>query len=101
MRMTQLLLDILKIIEMHLLIWMLIKEDNMSCISFTKASVDLQHVGIICLTDASVKWPEWSNEDYRSGKSDMHERRRPGKEYIAYLGPRLLESKNRYVFIKQ
>jgi hypothetical protein len=24
-----------------------------------------------------------------------------GKEYIAYLGPRLLESKNRYVFIKQ
>jgi hypothetical protein len=50
----------------------------MPCISFTEASVDLQHSEIICLTDASVKWPQRCNEDYCSGKSDMHERRRRG-----------------------
>jgi hypothetical protein len=52
---------------------MLIKEDNAPCISFTEASVDLQHGEIICLTDASVKWLQRRMEDYRSGKSDMYE----------------------------
>jgi hypothetical protein len=52
MQTIRLLIKILKIIEMHLLIWMLIKEDNTPCISFTEASVYLQHGEILCLTDA-------------------------------------------------
>jgi hypothetical protein len=35
---------------------MLIKENNVSCISFTEASVNLQDSEIRCLTDASVSW---------------------------------------------
>jgi hypothetical protein len=75
MQMTWLLMEFQKFQEMHLLIWMFIKEDNTPCILFTEASVDLQHSEIICLTDASVKWPQRRNEDYRSRKSDMHERK--------------------------
>ena len=48
-------MDIQKI-EMHLLILMLIKSGNPACIALTKASVDLQHIEIPCLTDASIKW---------------------------------------------
>jgi hypothetical protein len=65
-----------KIQEMHLVIWILIKVDNPSCITLTEASVELQYSEILCLTDAIDKSPRRCDVDYRSGKSDMHERRR-------------------------
>jgi hypothetical protein len=37
------------------------------------ASVALQHSEIPCLTDASDKCLQRRKEEYRSGKSDMHE----------------------------
>jgi hypothetical protein len=51
-----------------------IKEDNLSCVTRTKASVELQHGEILCLTDATVKWTQRRTEDYNSGKSDTHAR---------------------------
>jgi hypothetical protein len=52
--------------EMHLLIWILIKADNLTCITLTEASVELQYGEILCLTDAIDKWPRRHGEDYRS-----------------------------------
>jgi hypothetical protein len=52
--------------EMHLLIWILIKADNLTCITLTDASVELQYGEILCLTDAIDKWPRRHGEDYRS-----------------------------------
>jgi hypothetical protein len=74
--MTQLLLEILKILEIHLLVWILIKVYNPTCITLTDASVELQYGEILCLTDAIDKWSQRRDEQYRSRKSDMHERRR-------------------------
>jgi hypothetical protein len=79
---------------MHLLIWMWIKEDNTPCISFTEASVDLQHSEIICLTDASVKWTQRRNEDCIVPKRAICMKEDDEKKYIiAYPGSRLLEAK--------
>jgi hypothetical protein len=39
----------------------------------TGASVELQYSEIYYLTDASNKWLQRSTDEYRSGKSDMHE----------------------------
>jgi hypothetical protein len=50
--------------------------DNPTCIMSTRASVELQQGEILCLTDVIDKWPQRRDEDYRYGKSDMHERRR-------------------------
>jgi hypothetical protein len=74
----------------------------MPCISFTKASVDLQHGEIICLTDASVKWTQRRNEDCIVPERAICMKEDDEKEYIiAYPGRRLLKAKNRYVFIEQ
>jgi hypothetical protein len=62
-----------KIQVIHLLIWILIKADNPACIMLTEASVELQHSEIYYSTDASNKWLQRSTDEYRSGKSDMHE----------------------------
>jgi hypothetical protein len=66
----------MKIVEMHLLVWILIKADNPTCITLTEASVELQYGEILYLTDAIDKWSQRRDEEYHSGKSDMHERRR-------------------------
>jgi hypothetical protein len=39
----------------------------------TETSVELQYSEIYYLTDASNKWLQRSTDEYRSGKSDMHE----------------------------
>jgi hypothetical protein len=58
---------------MHLLIWMLIKVDNLACVTLTETSVKLQYGKILCLTDASIKCPYRHSEEYRFGKRDTHE----------------------------
>jgi hypothetical protein len=52
---------------------MLIKEDNPTFITLTEASVELQYSELYYLTDASNKWLQRCTDEYRSGKSDMHE----------------------------
>jgi hypothetical protein len=74
--MTWLLIEFQKFQEMHLLIWILIKADNPTCSTSTRASVELQYGEILCLTDVIDKWPQRRDEDYRFRKSFMHERRR-------------------------
>jgi hypothetical protein len=41
----------------------------------TEASAELQYSEILCLTDAIDKWSQRRDEEYRSKKSDIHERR--------------------------
>jgi hypothetical protein len=76
MQMTYLLIEFQKFQEMHLLIWILIKVDNLTRITLIEASVELQYGEILCLIDAIDKWSQRRDEEYRSGKRDMHERRR-------------------------
>jgi hypothetical protein len=60
---------------MHLLISILIKADNLTYITLTEASAELQYGEILCLTNAIDKWSQRRDEEYRSEKSDIHERR--------------------------
>jgi hypothetical protein len=53
----------------------LIKADNPTYITLTEASAELQYGEILCLTDAIDKWSQRRDEEYRSEKSDIHERR--------------------------
>jgi hypothetical protein len=62
-----------KIQVIHLLIWILIKADNPTCITLTEASVELQYSEIYYLTDASNKCLQRSVDEYLPEKSDMHE----------------------------
>jgi hypothetical protein len=54
--MTWLLMEFQKIQDMHLVIWILIKADNPSYITLAEASVKLQYIEILCLTDPIDKW---------------------------------------------
>jgi hypothetical protein len=84
---------------MHLLIWMLIKEDNTPCISFTEASVDLQHSEIICLTDASVKWTQRRNKDCIVPERAICMKEDDEEYIIAYPGRPLPKAKKKLVCV--
>jgi hypothetical protein len=72
----------------------------MLCVSCIEASVDLQHGEIICVTDASVKWLQRHKDNIVPKRAICMKEDDVKKYIIAYLGRRLLEAKNRYVFTK-